>query len=197
MWGNRCYRHDAGLRNKNRTAHRQRIGSRARCRADYQTVSLVSGQLLVVDFSIDGNHRSIVALQYGYVVQCAVVGHERFAVRLYADDGTLLNVVFAANNCAQLGVDVVRVYVGKEAQSPHVYTDNGNLLAAHSVSRHEESAVAAHRDDEVGREVVAVECFYAVETDAPVRAYEFAIFAVDGKPDACFAQDVKHALKLC
>ena len=75
----------------------------------------------------------------------------------HLNGGVLLNGVFSGNNRGKRSLNLSRQHISQKSQTTHVHAYNGYLLRADTHSRLEESAVATHRNDKVGIEVVAVE----------------------------------------
>ena len=71
--------------------------------------------------------------------------------------GVLLNGVFSGYYGGKRSLNLSRQHISQESQTAHVHADNRYLLNADTHSRLEERAVATHRNDKVGIEVIAVE----------------------------------------
>ena len=83
--------------------------------------------------------------------------------------GMLLNGIVSGNDCGKRSLHLSRQYVGEESQPAHIDTDDRYLLRAYTHRSLKECAVATHRDDEVGIEVVAIEHFHTSEVEHMLR----------------------------
>ena len=79
----------------------------------------------------------------------------------------------------QAGLNLGRSHVSEEPQPSHVHAEDGYLLRPHAVGRLQERAVAAHRNGEVGREVVAGEHVGGRHVEQLALRQKVVVLAVD------------------
>ena len=140
-----------------RTSHTQRVGRGACWRRHDESVSLIGSQRLAIDGGMDGNHRSVVALQDGHVVQRTGIALQRLAVGLHLYDRARLDAVVVDKEGSYGVLYVAGVDVCQKAQASHVDAQDGNLLLPHHAGGTQEGTVTTHRDGEVGLKVMTVE----------------------------------------
>ena len=87
--------------------------------------------------------------------------------------------------------------VGKETQPSHVDADDGNVLFAHTACRLEEGAVAAHRHNEVGIEVIARKNIVDAQCRTPGIDKEVVELAVDVYLGTVFLQRAADVVDEC
>ena len=107
------------------------------------------------------DHRSIVALQHGNVVQRTRTGLQRLVVGLHLNHGVRFQFVVTCVKRVDSSLNGCRIHVGQKTQTAHVDAHDGYAFAADEMGRAQKSAVATHRDDEVCIEVAAVEHLHA------------------------------------
>ena len=137
------------------TSYAQRVGRRAGGSGYDQSVGLIGRQIVAVHTGVDGYHGRGVALQYGYLVQGKGVLLQPSALGGYMQGGTLLHLVVVVDDVAYGIVNLFGPYVGEEAQSSGVHSQDGDAPVSDAAGRTQESAVASHADGHVGIELIA------------------------------------------
>ena len=148
---------DVGIGHDDGAAVGETVGGRTGGCRDDEPVGLVGHQILAVDAGAHGNHRGIVALEHGDVVEGEGAALDYLAVGLDHDDGMGLHSVVPVCYLGDGVVYLVGMDVGQKSQSACVDTDYGRRLASHHAGCAQKGAVAADGDDEVYVEVVVVE----------------------------------------
>ncbi len=157
MRGNRCQAQAPALRNDDGAAVGEIVRRRARGGRYHETVCLVSHQELAVHLRADGNHRGIVTLQHGNVVEGKGTSGKHSPRRLHLYHGMVLYQALAGVDTVQCRLYLGGQHIGKKSEPPHIDTNDGRALRPHLARRLQEGAVATHRDNIVHVEVVVLE----------------------------------------
>ena len=150
-------RKDMGARNNDRATDRKGIGGGTRRRRHYQTVGLVDSQRLAVDGGVNGNHRGVVALQNGYVIQRTTVTRQGKAIGIDLDDCTGVHSIVFLVKCSNGALYLLGIDVGQKTQSPGIDAEDGNLFGTDHAGCTEKGAIASHRDGKIGLKLAVVE----------------------------------------
>ena len=154
---NRCHTQNTRLGHDDRTADRERVSCRPCRRADNQAVGKISDEVFAVDTCPDGNHRRIVTLQDGNIIQRIRASLEGLAVSLELDHRTLFHLRLALKNLVECSPDFIWSHIRKKAETAHVHADDGYLLRTDPACRLQERTVASQRNDIVDIEVHSLE----------------------------------------
>ena len=147
-----------------RTAVRQGVCRRACRRAHYQSVGMIRHDVFAVDERADGNHRGVVALEHGNLIERTLLHVAAVAARgLHLHHGKAVHHVFPVIHAVEHLLYVVHAHTGKESEPSHVHSDNRRAAAAHAMDGSQERSVASHRHHVVGIHILPVERFHAIE----------------------------------
>ena len=111
--------------------------------------------------------------------------------------GMLLNGIVSGNDCGKRSLHLSRQYVGEESQPAHIDTNDGYLLRTYTHRSLKECAVATHRDDEVGIEVVAIEHLDTRQIEHVLRREKVVKLTVEHHAFAARLQERQHAQQRC
>ena len=154
---NRSEAETSTLRDDDRSAIGEIIGSRTRRRGNDQTIRLIGNQEFPIHMSTDGNHGSIITLQNGNIIEGKRIASQYAAPRLYLNDRMFLYLAFPSIEAVQCSLYFAWQHISQESQSAHVDTDDRSPLRSHLAGSLEEGSVAAHGDDVIHIEVVILE----------------------------------------
>ena len=172
---NRSEAETSTLRDDNRSAIGEIIGSRT-CRGrDDETIGLVSNQELAIHHCSDRNHGGIITLQYGDVVEGKWITSQHTTLRFHLDDGMLLYLALTGIETVQRRLYLTRQDIRKEAQASHIDADDRSTLGTHTACRLEEGTITTHGDDVIDIEVVVLEDSSDIQLQMLVTCQEVII----------------------
>ena len=87
--------------------------------------------------------------------------------------------------------------IGKESQTPHIHTEDGNHLLPHPAGGFEKGSIATHRDDIVGIEVIVLKDAVGTDVKTLVERQEVVIFLVYIDLCVVLGETGKHLLDRC
>ena len=76
-------------------------------------------------------------------------------------------------------LDIIRTDIRQKTETPHIDTEDGNLLLPHPTGGLQERTVATHRDYKIRIEVITREHLRGIRHDMLVVAQEIVIFLID------------------
>ena len=99
--------------------------------------------------------------------------------------------------CIQTSPDILRTYISQKTQTPHVHTQDRNLLLPHPAGSLEERTVATHRDHEIGIEVITLEHLGSVQVVKMMVAQESIIVFIHVQLGTEDREHGQHLLNRC
>ena len=147
--------------------------------------------------SLDGNHGSSIPFQDGHIVQCTVEALEGLTIGSHLYQGTRLYGEVVMIECIQTSPDILRTYISQKTQTPHVHTQDRNLLLPHPAGSLEERTVATHRDHEIGIEVITLEHLGSVQVVKMMVAQESIIVFIHIQLGTEDREHGQHLLNRC
>ena len=168
-----CARHD------DRSAIGERISRRTSRSRHHETVSLICIEILAVDIGTDTYHRCCIALQDCHIVEGIAEITKEITIGLNLDKSSLLDGEVILCKGIDAVFDIIGTDVGKESQTPHVDTEDGDILMPYAARCLKERTVATHGDDEVGIKIIAGKHLGGVDTKTLIVFQEVIVLHID------------------
>ena len=164
--------------------------------ADDETISEIGGEVVAVNGGVDADHRRVVVLEDGYLVEG--VGTLQISARgghlVHLEQRTLFYLVVALGDVAEYVVGILWQYVADETEAPGVDAYDGHAAVAHKLCRAEEGAVTAYADGEVCGDVLMGCLLKGDATDIDMAAQELRKVLLNDDTAASGSDALQHLL---